>query len=193
MQKIPSIYLRDYSNPHILTRSRNPRCDWVFDWEGLATIKWDGTCVLLTPSGEWFARHQVRPGKAEPPNYIAVEHDPHTGKTQGWIPMEQSQYRKYWQAAIDHGGLPLDPGTYELCGPKIGSNPHDFLSYVLVRHGGALTGVPDAILQDFDRLSLWLNLANTDQYFEGIVWHHEDGRMAKIKTRDFDQVEPARA
>ncbi len=33
----------------------------------------------------------------------------------------------------------------------------------------------------FDGLREWL----TDRNIEGIVFHHEDGRMAKIKLRDF--------
>jgi hypothetical protein len=35
--------------------------------------------------------------------------------------------------------------------------------------------------RDFDGLRTWL--AGKD--IEGIVWHHPDGRMAKIKLRDF--------
>lgn len=35
--------------------------------------------------------------------------------------------------------------------------------------------------RDFDGLMTWL-LAHPE--FEGIVWHHPDGRMAKLKHRD---------
>lgn len=39
---------------------------------------------------------------------------------------------------------------------------------------------PDAP-RDFDGIKAWL----TDRQIEGLVWHHDDGRMAKIKRRDF--------
>ena len=42
-------------------------------------------------------------------------------------------------------------------------------------------GGPIGATADFEGLRQWLN----DHTFEGIVWHHPDGRMAKIKKRDF--------
>lgn len=72
-----------------------------------------------------------------------------------------------------------EPGTYELCGPKINGNPEGYDRHVLISHEYAeeLHGVP----RDYDGLAAWL----ADCEFEGIVWHHPDGRMAKIKRRDF--------
>lgn len=34
---------------------------------------------------------------------------------------------------------------------------------------------------EFEALKTWL----TDKDIEGIVWHHPDGRMVKIKKKDF--------
>jgi len=36
--------------------------------------------------------------------------------------------------------------------------------------------------RDFANLRSWL----AQVPIEGVVWHHEDGRMAKIKRKDFD-------
>ena len=52
----------------------------------------------------------------------------------------------------------------------------------LVPHGDfALDRVP----LDFDGLAVWLHA----HPWEGIVWHHPDGRMAKLKKRDFPRVQ----
>jgi hypothetical protein len=50
--------------------------------------------------------------------------------------------------------------------------------HCLVRHGtDVLTDVP----RDFGGIRDYLR----DADIEGIVWHHPDGRMVKIKKRDF--------
>lgn len=191
MKKIPSLYVRDPEDMAHVTREVHERCRWVIEEPeaARATVKWDGTCVMLDETGEWWARHQVKPGKATPPLYIPVEHDPVTGRTQGWIPMSESQYRRQFAEALD---ISLErgwtdeyaAGTYELIGPKVGSNPHGWIQHGLIRHGETpLTGpVPTA----YDDLAEWLRLSHEALgYLEGVVWHHDDGRMAKIKTKDF--------
>src|SRR5690606_24034196 len=92
VKKIPSLYVRDPEDMAHVTREVHERCRWVIEEPeaARATVKWDGTCVMLDETGEWWARHQVKPGKATPPLYIPVEHDPVTGRTQGWIPMSES-------------------------------------------------------------------------------------------------------
>jgi hypothetical protein len=73
----------------------------------------------------------------------------------------------------------LPDGTYELVGPKIQGNAEGFVEHVLVSHD--LTGMyPDAP-RTFNELREWLSGMD----IEGIVFHHPDGRMAKIKKRDF--------
>lgn len=197
MEKIPSLYIRDPETAlRYVSRELNPRCAWVVDpgIEKNATVKWDGTCVMLDRHGQWWARHQLRPGRTAPPVYHPVEHDPVTGKTQGWIPAETSQYWRHLADAIDYeencdiGGDPLGPGTYELVGPKIGANPHNFHRHFLAPHGGAiLSDVPTG----FDELREFCNaMHDATEYFEGIVWHERGqlsapGRRAKIKRKDF--------
>jgi hypothetical protein len=74
--------------------------------------------------------------------------------------------------------------TYEAVGPKIQGGAERFEQHTLIRHGWApahdhaqLAIAP----RDFAGLRGWL-LARE---YEGIVWHHPDGRMAKLKRRDF--------
>jgi hypothetical protein len=190
MQKIPSLYVRDPETRAFVTREVHERCQWVIAGEGTATVKWDGTCVRLDEDGQWWTRHQVKPGKAVPPRYVPVEHDPVTGRTQGWIPAETSGYRAFLDEAIGNaGGYEWVPGTYELIGPKIGGNPHGYPEHELVPHG--VTSLPD-VPTEYDALASWLRAMNDGDefapggiYLEGVVWHHPDGRMAKIKTKDF--------
>ena len=47
MKKIPTIFKRDFSNKGSLLNKLNPYCAWVFNGEGVATQKYDGTCVKI--------------------------------------------------------------------------------------------------------------------------------------------------
>jgi len=75
----------------------------------------------------------------------------------------------------------ITPGTYELCGPKVQGNPEGFSEHRLIRHGHEVIRDLDDASCDFDSLRAWLQAHE----WEGIVWHHPDGRMAKLKRRDF--------
>lgn len=72
----------------------------------------------------------------------------------------------------------LEDGTYELIGPKVQGNPEGATTHHLVKHGAVAernkVRTYAALLQYLPSVDI-----------EGIVWHHADGRMAKIKTRDF--------
>ena len=125
---------------------------------------------------KWWARREVKADKETPPGFVAIEIDHLTRKTVGWEPVEQSGFAKFIEGV--EGAPDAEPGTYELCGPRINANPEDFGSHVLVRHGAIeLERAP----REFKELRDYLNLHS----FEGIVWHHPDGRMAKLKRRDF--------
>jgi hypothetical protein len=73
----------------------------------------------------------------------------------------------------------LQDGTYELVGPKVQGNPERYERHTLIRHANAqiFQNAP----REFNDLRSWL----TDKDIEGIVFHHPDGRMGKIKKRDF--------
>lgn len=183
MNKIPTLFLRDENDRAHVTSTPNPACAWVFEGEGAATRKYDGTCTLLTGlfgDLSWWARREVKPGKQAPPNFWAVSTDDVTGKTMGWEPIEQSAFAKFHAEALE-GVISLGEGTYELIGPKINGNPEHATSHWLIRHATA-DEFPDAP-RDHDGLRAYL----LDPVFtyEGIVWHHRDGRMAKLKRKDF--------
>lgn len=183
MKKIATIFERDWDGD----RSRvlpipTPGCEWVFAGEGNALRKYDGTAVMVKDSYP-FKRLELRGGKAKPENFIQVDDDMNTGKVVGWIPVGTGPDDKWHREAFlnytnEQGGSVAD-GTYELVGPKIQGNPEGYSEHTLVRHDFAEgVGNLDRTYQgirDFLAVSHW----------EGIVFHHPDGRMAKIKGRDF--------
>ena len=175
MRKIPTLFVRDENDRKHVTREVNPGCEWVLAGEGRATRKFDGTCCMYDGQ-QWWARREVKPGKQPPANFVEVEHDETTGKTVGWEPAEQSGFAKWIEEAAADWEL-TPPGTYELCGPRVNGNPENLGVHLLVPHGVETIDPP----RDFDGLRDWLG----EHDFEGIVWHHPDGRMVKLKRRDF--------
>lgn len=197
MKKIPTVFVRDWdSDPKHVTREVNPECAWVFAGEGRVTRKYDGTCCMF--DGEaWWARREVKPDRADPPNFRLVEEDDATGKRVGWEPIKQSGFAKFHAEAIggaygiaDEVGWvkPVAGATYELIGPKINGNPEKLDRHLLVRHGytsAADDWVMRRAARDYDGLAA---LFADHPDWEGVVWHHPDGRMAKIKARDFPKA-----
>lgn len=189
MQKIPTVFKRDPDDMSKVTDEVNPDCQWVIDGEGRPTRKYDGTCVMLDEDGNWWARREVKPGKTAPPNFVAVSTDPNTGKTMGWEPIEHSPFAKFHAEAVaflpDPAEWPQPPGTYELVGPKINGDPEHKGQHLLLRHAEAeRASIP------FARPHSPLMIAEAvkalgEKGWEGVVWHHPDGRMAKLKARDF--------
>lgn len=183
MRKIPTVFCRVLEDMNRLSRDVHPDCWWVINGEGVALHKADGTCLLLDSGFTWWARRQVRPGKNPPPGYVPVEHDEVTGKTFGWEPVEQSPYAPLLREALAADEVKditrWHPGTYELVGPKINNNPEGIIgSHRLYKHSG-LPERPGAP-RTYEGLRDWL----ATYPGEGVVFHHEDGRMAKIKRRD---------
>lgn len=180
MQKIPTLFVRDEKDRRYVTNAVDPRCEWVMDGFGVATRKYDGTCILLDESGEWWARREVKPGKTPPPNYAPVERDSTTGKTVGWEPVAQSSLAKYHaEAASIRTSWPH--GTYELCGPKVNGNPEGLDRHTLIRHATAERVDPNLDCRTYDEIALFL----ARHQWEGLVYHGPNGLMAKIKKRDF--------
>lgn len=181
MRKILTLFRRDPDDMRRVLPEVTPGCEWVLAGEGVPTRKLDGTCVMYAERGFWWARREVKPGKQAPVDFVPVAFDETTGKRVGWVPMESSAFAKWHAEAAKHPeGRDADwlPGTYELIGPKINGNPEGAEGHELHRHGVIS-------LDDAPRTLEGLREYLLAHEFEGIVWHHEDGRMAKLKRRDF--------
>jgi Family of unknown function (DUF5565) len=178
MKKIISLFQRNYETDRLVRDEVVPGAEWVLAGEGTATRKFDGTCCMVR-DGKLFKRYDAKKGKMPPPVFEpAQDYDEVTGHMPGWVPVKEGPEDRWFREAFDQLPFAPDDGTYELCGPKVQGNPEKFDTHVLVRHGiEPLIDVP----RDFDGIREYLR----DATIEGIVWHHPDGRMVKIKKKDF--------
>lgn len=181
MRKIPTLFVRDPDDRRHVLPDITPGCEWVLAGEGTATRKYDGTCCMYDGT-TWWARREVKPGKTPPLGFEPIETDETTGKTVGWEPIGQSGYARFHGQAVDiRHDWPA--GTYELCGPKVNGNPEGLERHTLIRHATAerLDDEWDEKVRSYEGADEFLSLHG----WEGLVFHHADGRMAKIKRRDF--------
>ena len=190
MKKIISLFCRNYDGDKLVRDEIVPGAEWVLAGEGVATRKWDGTAVMVR-GGKLFKRYDAKqaptqaaqPGqstpkiktpKAPPAGFEPCQDpDPITGHWPGWVPVGDGPEDKWFRYVSDLAATSPD-GTYELCGPHFQANPECFPADLLVKHGDTVVNAP----RDFKAFLA----ANR---MEGIVWHHPDGRMVKIKASDF--------
>ena len=178
MNKIQTLFERDWEGDRSRVLEQvHAGCEWVLEGEGHPTKKYDGTCVMY--DGEkWWARREVKDGKEPPPGFMSAGHDHITLANVGWEPVENSPWAKFFTEALT-ASREYEPGTYELIGPKINKNPEGASVHTLIQHDKAeVLGLLD---RSFEGIKTFL--AGID--VEGIVFKHPDGRMAKIKKRDF--------
>ena len=175
MKKIISLFKRNYEGDSLVFDEIVPGAEWVIAGEGLATRKYDGTCCMVK-DGMLYKRYDVKRGRKKPDGFIpAQEPDQITGHWPGWIKVGDGPEDKWHREAYSSC---YPDGTYELCGPKINANPERFDDHRLILHGAyVIYNCP----RDYEGLKKFFS--NIDM--EGIVWHHPDGRMVKLKIRDF--------
>lgn len=167
MQKIPTMFARDETRKgHPVMDQIKPECQWVLDGEGTATRKLDGTNVKIA-DGVLYKRQKPKERDYDEAAYVPCRRDD---------PADRWAFEAF-DALRDQAD-----GVYELIGPKVQGNPEKRTVHGLVRvvpcdPSLELAGVP----RDFAGLLTYLAAS----HIEGIVFHHPDGRMAKIKRRDF--------
>jgi hypothetical protein len=182
MKKISTLFKKNPENLGRVINEPNPENEWVFNGEGIATRKFDGTAAAII-NGELYKRYDVKKGKQVPPNSIPCqEPDEITGHWPHWVKCDRSKPEdKYFFEGYDYllklNLKPLD-ATYELIGEKIQGNPENVEGHKLVMHGKHLLPLKNI---SFDSVRDYLE--NND--IEGIVFHHPDGRMCKIRKSDF--------
>lgn len=206
MKKIPCLFQRKFCDDTFeLLKSVTPDCEWVLDGEGQASIKVDGTaCAII--DGKLYARYDCKPTRQAKKNHIpntlwnhnnfrdspsnsipCQEPDLITGHWPHWVLVEDQPEYKYHREGWLNFLATLDKtncfqnidGTYELIGPKIGGNPEESPIHLLIKHG---TEVVNDIVPTFNGIKEWL----TENVVEGLVFTHSDGRMCKIRRRDYD-------
>jgi hypothetical protein len=188
MKKIMSLFQRNYEGNRKVRDQVTPGAEWVTAGEGVATRKWDGLAILIK-DGAIFKRYDAKTGRTPPAGFVPAQNlpDPVSGHWPGWVPTDGPDSKLIRETVAAHPGEVTD-GTYEVCGPKIGTrhgpNPEGLSQHIIVPHGKDL-------LEDCPRTYPELMAYLKDLGIEGIVWHHEDGRRVKIKKVDFPYQEKA--
>jgi hypothetical protein len=183
VEKIKTLFVKDEN--HLATEEI--QCPWVFD-EGVKLYpKWDGTsCAII--DGEFYKRYDAKKNKKTgdykvPPegSIPCCDPDPVTGHWPHWTPVLETD--KYHLEAYVDG---VEDGTYELVGPKVNGNNDKFVSHALMSHKfiSAPVFVMFLALITEHSYSEYLELMS-GFYFEGVVLHHPDGRMCKVRRKDF--------
>lgn len=212
MKKIPSLFVRDYERiitdykpiavstmpdgshstmakitgskkgRFLATEQVTPGCEWVIAGEGIATRKWDGQAVMIKGCIV-YKRYDCKQGKTPPVGFIPCqEPDSITGHWPGWIVCRISDPGNRWiNEAYENtfGGVAGPDGTYEAIGPKINGNKDQFIEHRLKKHGEWFF---EGIIRTYEGMKTFFV---EDPRFEGIVFHHPDGRMCKVKRSDF--------
>ena len=183
MDKIPTLFDRgpDFK---VIDKVR-AGCEWVFQGEGAATEKLDGTNIRLTiRSGEI-----VRVEKRRNPNKVQKK----KGIVDGWyVDADAYSPEDRWihEAAgnTDVSDWPDGEHSCEALGPRIQGNPLNLDRHLCVPFD---LQIPEYDLGKRDYAALKSLLADLESRFspgapaEGVVFHHPDGRRAKIKRKDF--------
>lgn len=175
MKKIKTLFVRDEKTFRVID-SVQDGCEWVLSGEGIATRKWDGTCCLIK-DGKLYKRYDGSKSKVLPSDFIPAEGA--ESHWLGWRPVGDGPEDKWHNEAIKNCRISeMENGTYELLGPSINRNPDAAESHILIKHGYETY---DNVPRTYEGLRLWFVGKN----IEGIVFHNTDGRMVKIKAKDF--------
>jgi hypothetical protein len=196
MKKITTLFARNMETDRRVRDEIAPGAEWVANGEGVPTIKVDGVCTLVR-DGQLYRRfteqapgYMVGGGKTRKPQTHSMfeptsDLDPNTGKREGWIPVGDGPEDQYLRAAFADFSTKMGStlagfeGTCEFLGPKSQGNVESVPAHILLPHAWC-EPIPDAP-RTFEALRDYLG----ERDIEGIVWHHPDGRMVKIKGKDF--------
>lgn len=174
---------------HIGINKINEKSAWVFNEPTTATVKHDGTGVLINHEGEAYIRRSVKKGRNIPDGFLLAEFDSFTETMFGVIPVKDSPHRRFFNEAVTLITQPLIAGTYELVGPKINGNPEKLTHHSLILHGSeVIEDFPDIRTMDplnaYDELKI-IFTDFKDRGIEGIVWWGSDNRRVKLRVNDF--------
>lgn len=184
MKKIPTIFKRDEARGG---KIKNEYVVDYFDFLGaVATEKIDGTNVRVTVRNHTPVRLEKRrnPTKFEKAKGLI---DP------WYIDTSDSSEDKWMQEALkgtNFSDVPDGEWSGEAVGPNIQGNPLGFEAHIIIFFTLGQAPVIENVPTTFEELKEWLpaqksRIGNSDKGIEGIVWHLPDGRMMKIKTKDF--------
>ena len=179
MKKIPTLFVREFSNHKVIkvTEEVTPGMEWVLRGEGYATEKWDGSCCALL-DGVFYKRYDAKHGKTPPENAIpCCEPDAITGHWPHWVPVDVYEPADKWFVEAFINTHPTENGTYEAVGPHFRVNAHNLKKDTLIKHGLNIVDVPRTFLGIKEYLE--------GHNIEGLVFYKDGIPMCKIKRSDF--------
>ena len=191
MKKIPTLFKREFEGHNIVNilPEVTEGMEWVLNGEGLATVKYDGSCCAII-DGKFYLRYDAKNGKPIPENAIKCqeEADPVTGHLPCWIPYDENNkghkwfgvaYNNYMQMLHeDYFDITPADGTYEAVGKHFNGNMYNLDTDMLLRHGQeAIYDCP----RTFEGIRDYLK----DHFIEGIVFWKDGEPKCKIKRTDF--------
>jgi len=191
MKKISTLFKKDPNDLGKVLNELNPENEWVINGEAIATRKFDGIASAII-SGEPYKRFDVKKGKTVPEGAIPCqEPDEKSGHHPHWLKCDRNKPEdKYFFEAFDALEDKQD-GTYELCGETISTerfsqnfNVEKVIGHKFIKHGSEILELPGLTYEAIKEF-----LEKTENDIEGIVFHHKtDGRMCKIRKKDFGIV-----
>ena len=186
MKKIPTLFERIYENHKVvgITDKVMPGMEWVLEGEGVATVKWDGSCCAII-DGKFYKRYDAKKGRKPPANAIpCCPPDPVTGHHPHWVPVSYDNPADQWFVVAYSRTRDAIDGTYEAIGPHFQGNPYWLPNDVLRRHGCDEIQVE----RSFDGIKAFL----AEHEMEGIVFWKDGEPKCKIKRSDFGFAWPVK-
>ena len=197
MKKIPTLFVRKFENGKVvgITQEVTPGCEWVLKGEGIATVKYDGSCCAII-NGEFYKRYDAKKGKPVPEGAIKCqeEPDPVTGHMPCYVKVDRNNPADKWFVAAYDRTLEavdkLEDGTYEAVGVHFQGNPYRCETDLLYKHGAKQIDTGEwwerLLERSFDGIRMYLYSNNC----EGIVFWKDGEPKCKIKRTDFGYAWP---
>ena len=179
MKKIPTLFVREFENHRVIkvTEKVTPGLEWVLDGDGIATLKFDGSCTAII-DGVFYKRYDAKKVKKAPEGAIpCCKPDPITGHHPHWVRVDENNPGDKWFVEAYKNAEDKTDGTYEAIGPHFHGNPYGCEFDTLVKHGRVTLEVP----RTFEGIRKFL--AEND--VEGIVFWKDGEPQCKIKRSDF--------
>lgn len=191
MKKIPTLFKRNFENHHVSSISEEVTegMEGILDGEGTATVKWDGTCVMVK-NGMLYKRYDAKHGKTPPEGAIpCCNPDPVTGHWPHWVACDLAKSEDKWlceaylraQDNMMRLERRVEDGTYEIIGPKFQGNPYNLNENIMLPHGSEPIPELNCGARSFEQIRDYLETHN----IEGIVFWDMGSPVCKIKRSDF--------
>jgi hypothetical protein len=198
MKKMTTLFKKNPNDLSLVIPEVAPENLWALEDDGVKVYrKWDGMACMIK-DGILYKRFdsKVKRGKRQPVPEGAIPCQPEpdsgpAGHWPHWAPVttlpEDARYREgHKNSWFQHAN-----GTYELCGPGVSTerfvkndNVERLPELRLIKHDSELVMTFHNGSQKHMTFPWWRDfLSRLD--IEGVVFRHPDGRMCKLRKKDF--------